>query len=112
MAANLGRHARREGMLGHHAQLVLNRLELADGPAELLALIRVLQRATEHVHQRAGDLRRGAASLQCFQIVAASHPLRVRDRGFAPFERGVQGEDARRCACMLDHKQQAHALMH
>jgi hypothetical protein len=59
-------------MLGHHAELVLDRLELADGAAELLALVGVLQGAFEHGRQRARELGRNQPCLVQAQGLAAT----------------------------------------
>lgn len=112
-AAQPGRHARGEDMLAHHRQLVLDGLELADGAAELLAVVRILQRALEHLHERARQLRCHQAGLQRAQV----QPTRQGDIGSrrradlvgAPAQVHVQAE-GRRLGLRLRHGQQATTL--
>jgi hypothetical protein len=57
IASELGGHRRRGRQLAEHRELLLDRLELADRLAELLALARILHGEIEDAPDAAGELR-------------------------------------------------------
>ena len=85
-------------MLGHLCQLVLDRLELAQRTAELLALIGVLQRHLQHALQGAGHLRGKHGSLHHADIwrlgafnvwIGRLHPFKP-DTGIGPLDAALR----------------------
>ncbi|MPM49515.1 hypothetical protein SDC9_96245 [bioreactor metagenome] len=89
-AAELRGHARRKHMLAHHRQLMLDGLELADGAAELLALVGVLQRALEHRLQRARHLRGNDGGLRGAHIGGRLHYWRRLPLRSSPLNACIQ----------------------
>ena len=89
-AADLRRHARRERLLGHHAELVLDGLELADRPAELRAVVGVCS---------------VASSTRCIapaiSVAASSAPTVQRDAGIGKPAVLQASSGQLRCACRL-----------
>ena len=103
-AAQLGRHARGEGLLGQHRQLLLDRLELADRLAELRAVVGVLQRHRQQPLQRAGHQRGGDQRAGGLQVDIAGQPG-VRQR--AQHDVGLQA--AVHAAALHLGRRQRHA---
>ncbi len=71
-------HAHQRDMLRHDADLMLDRLELADRASELDAVVGVLERHVEDPHHRAGHLRRMQGGADRAQRTGRQRECRAR----------------------------------
>ena len=109
-AADLGRHARGKHLLGHDAELLLHRLELADRLAELRPVVGIGQRGFEHALHRAGH-QRGRHQRAGMQQVDGPGQRQGAGRLRRPVDVGLQAAvHAIGLALASGHRQQCGAL--